>query len=274
MNQNQSASPIRDTVGFALGFTRENWRFIVMAAAVGAAATTVISALPLLSISLLAPAMLLSSGAQAVVYAAFTIAALSGVAAARSGWQTHGWRVWAALAVIGFFLFIVMFVVSIPVAIVLVSGPLAPYLADLQNAGGDQVAVQAIMMRFAEENSGPMLLVMLFYGVVWMYLTSRLYLAVPATIEHQRILTFETWNWTKGAVLTIIGARLLLLFPALLLSGAVAQLLMLVLGDSTVMPLIAGAISTFISLALVSSLEAGLSTALYRALKPAATSAA
>jgi hypothetical protein len=164
-----------------------------------------------------------------------------------------------------------------------VAGPMAPYLEDLQAAGSDNVAVMAVMVQFAERNPLPLLLVMLFLGGIWILLTSRFYLAAPASVDQQRILTFETWPWTKGAMLRITGARLLLLIPANLFVGAISHLLGRVIGINTLDPATVQAAATsnpagylafvFVSgvltFALYSALEAGLSTYLYRGLKPA-----
>ena len=86
-------------------------------------------------------------------------------------------NVFAAMAVVGFFLFIVFFVLTIPALIILFAGPLAPYVDDLQEAGSSQAAVMEVMTRFAQENPGALLMVTLFYAGVWLLLSSRLYLA-------------------------------------------------------------------------------------------------
>jgi hypothetical protein len=276
--------PIRESVGAALRFSRENVRFIALVAGAGALATTAFSGLAMAAPVLGLFASLGSSLAHAAVYAALVGAFLRGPAEARGRWLADGWRVFAAMAVIGFFLFIVFFVLSIPVMIILFAGPMAPYVADLQSAAADQAAVMAVMTRFAEENPGALLAVTLFYSAVWLLLTSRLYLAAPASVDAGRILTFETWKWTQGATLRIIGARLLLLAPANILSGALGYLAGRLVGVDAFNPASAAAAATsnpagflfyvlvagFISFALYSALEAGLSSYIYRGLKPAA----
>jgi hypothetical protein len=210
----QGAVPIRESVGAALRFARDNVRFILIAAAAFSGASVLVT-----SVSLLVPqvgilSMVASGIIQAFCYAVLIGAALFGAQALGGRWRSDGWRVWAAMVVIGFFLAIVMFVLTIPVSIVLAAGPLTPYVADLQHAGSDQDAVMRVMTRFIEDNPTAILLVGLFYAVVWFFLTSRLYLAAPASIDAGRILTFETWKWTKGSMLRITAARLLLLAPA------------------------------------------------------------
>jgi hypothetical protein len=281
MNENV---PIRESVGAAMRFVRENLRVIGAASGAGALATVVLSGLALASPVVGVVSSLASTYVQASIYAFFVGAFLFGEAGARGRMFGDGWRVWAAMAVVGFFMFIVMFIISIPVMIVMFAGPLAPYVGDLQAAGGDQAAVMEIMTRFAEANPGALLAVMLFYCALWLLLTSRLYLAAPASVEQRRILTFETWAWTKGAMLRITGARLLLLLPANILAFAIGYLAGRAVGVDALGGAAAVALSnpagylfyvgvaSFITFALYFSLEAGLSSYMYRGLKPAEAS--
>lgn len=272
-----ASTPIRAAVSAALHFTREQLRFILILAAAGAALTALITILGAMTPALALVSVIASGGVQAFFYAALTAAALSGAAAARAGWLGNGLRVWGAMAVIGFFLLIVFFVVSIPVTIALFSGPLASYLPQLESAGGDQAAIMSIMTRFAEDNPGAMLLVLIFYVALWLYLTSRLYVSAPASLDQKRILTFETWAWTKSATFKIIGARLLLLLPANILAGALGYVVGLVVGIDALAPdasagapalLVYTFFASFFRFALYFALEAALSVAFYRALRP------
>lgn len=277
--------PIRESVGAALRYVRENIGFIATASAVAAGAMTLIAALALAS-PLLGPATsIVSTFVQALVYAAFVGAALFGSGAVRVRWLNDGMRVWAAMAIIGFLLMIVMLVASIVASVVLAAGPLARYLPELQAAGSNQTEVLAVMTRFAEENPVTMFVLGLFLGGIWMLITSRFYLAAPATVDEQRILAFETWPWTKGSMLRITGARLLVLIPANIFVGAVGLLVGRLIGADTMDPATMSAaassntagylvyvfISSFLSIGLYSSLEAGLSSYLYQGLKPQET---
>jgi hypothetical protein len=159
---------------------------------------------------------------------------------------------------------------------------MAPYVGDLQAAGEDQAAVLAVMMRFMEENAGTLLLVTLFYGAVWLLLTSRLFVAAPATIEARRVLAFDTWKLTKGAMWRICAARLMLLVPAYILVSALSHLAGRAVGIDTMnISAVAQAAaanspavlaynfaSSFMMLAAYLSMEAGLSAYLYKGLKP------
>jgi hypothetical protein len=275
--------PIRQSVGAALRYVRENIRFIAIASVAGAAALTLIGAFNLAAPQFGFVTVIVSGLVQAMVYAVFVGASLFGITDVRTRWLNDGMRVWAAMAIIGFFLFIVMFLASMIAAIVLAVGPMASYVDDLQGGGSDQAAVMAVMVRFAEENPIPVLLLTLYFGAIWMLLTSRLYLAAPATVDQQRILSFETWKWTEGATLRITGARLLLLIPANLFVGAISHLFGRVIGINTLDPATAAAaassnpaaylafvfVTGVLTCALYSALEAGLSSYLYRGLKPA-----
>ncbi len=278
-----AAVPVRESVGAALRFVRQNLRFVVTVAAIFAVASTIVSAITLSLPQVGLLTMVANGIIQAFCYGALVGGALYGVDATRARWPRDGWRVWASMVVVGFFMFIVVFVVTIPVSIALVAGPLGRYAAELQTAGSDQAAVLAIMMRFVEENPVAILVTVLFYFVVWLLLTSRLYLAAPASVDAGRTLTFDTWNWTKGAMLRITWARFMLLVPAYVLMFAITTLLGRLFGFNVLDGAsLQGAlsanpigiilfefISSFVVLALYASLEAGLSSYLYQGLKPA-----
>lgn len=275
--------PVRESVGAALRFVRENTRFVVTIAGIFAVVSTLISAITLSLPQVGLLTMVANGIAQAFCYGALVGGALYGAGAIRGRWPQDGWRVWASMVIVGFFMCIVVVVTTIPVSIALVAGPLGRYAAELQTAGSDQAAVLAIMMRFVEENPMAIVATVLFYFLVWLYLTSRLYLAAPASVDAGRTLTFETWNWTKGAVLGITWARVMVLIPAYVLMFALTALLGRLFGfnvlDTASMQSALSAnpvgiigfelISSFIVLALYASLEAGLSAYLYKGLKPA-----
>jgi len=275
--------PVRECVGAAMRFVVDNARFVATAALIAAAAVTALAA-----IALALPLMglltgLASSFVRAFFYAALLGAALFGVAEVRGRLVNDGWRVWAAMAVIGFFMFIVMFVLLIPGAIVMFAGPLAPYLDELRGAGQEQAAVLEVMTRFATEQPLAVLLFCLFYTAVWLLLTSCVYPAAPATVDHKRILTFETWRATRGNVLPITWARIMLLTPAYVLVSALDYIVARLANVEMLDPVAAAELArsnpvaylvyvfatSFITFAVYTPLEAGLSTTIYRHLKPA-----
>lgn len=270
---------IRDSVGAALRFTREHARQIAMLALVGAASMAgvalLVSVAPALGLLLNPVSTLISAS----VYALFLSAVLGAGGAERLVPNTG--RVWASMAVVGFFMAIVCLVLIIPVGIIL-GAALSGFASDFEAAGQNQAAALALMTRIAQEQPAPLLLAALFYAVVWMALTARLYLAAPASVDRRRILTFETWSWTRGNMLRIVAARLMLLTPAYVLVNALTLLVGRVLGVDVFSPdgvvvfaqgsPLGYAALTFathlLTFGLYSSLEAGLSTQIYRALAP------
>lgn len=279
--------PVRECVGAAMRFVVDNARFVVAAAAVAAGVITLLAGAALAIAPLGLVTGPLSTVVRAFFYAVLLGAALYGIAGARGRLVGDGWRVWAAMAVIAFFMFIVMFVLSIPGMLVLFAGPLRAYQGALQSAGQDQAAVLEVMTRFAQEQPLAVMLFFLFYLAVWLLLTSCLYVAAPASVDNRRVLTFETWRWTRGNVLAITWARLMLLAPAFVLVSALDYVVARLAGVELLDPMAATAVAqsnpvmfllyafatSFITLAVYTPLEAGLSTALYRGLKPAETPA-
>ncbi len=269
--------PIRDSVGAALRVSRESWRVVLPLAALGAGAATLLAALALAASPLGLLSFFLATMVQACVYAALLSVALHGAVPPAARLAGDGARVWAAVAVIGFFLFIVFFVLLIVAATVLAAGPLGAYVPELERAGQDQEAVMAVLMRFAREQPAPLLATGLALGAVWLLLTSRLYLAAPASLEQKRILSFDTWSWTKGAMLRICAARLMLLVPANILVSALGFVAGRMVGIDAMAPEAAGNVAGFLVYTFVAHfmtfgfyafLEAGLSAAIYRRLRP------
>jgi hypothetical protein len=276
--------PVRDCVGAALRFVRENWRFIGATSAIGAVAVTIVGALVVGVPAFGVLSGVVSAFIQATTYAAFLGAMLFGATAVRERAMSDGGRVLAAMAIVALFLVLIMVVLSIPVFMALAVGPLAPYREALTAAGDNRERVTEIMLQFAEANPGALLIVALFYFAVWFILTSRLYIAAPASVDQRRILTFETWAWTKGATFRIIAARLMLLLPAYVFVYALTYLAGQSVGvnvlDVNATNAVAAAnpggfliyvlINSFITFAFYASLEAGLSAAIYQRLKPLA----
>lgn len=279
----QEKVPVRECVGAALRFVRENWRSIAAVAAIFSGVMTVLALFSGLTPALAAPISAVSTLVSAFAYAAFTSACLNGFAGLRQRLVADGGRVWGAMAVVGFFLIIVLVVLGIP-GVIVFSLLVAPrYGTDIQQASGDETAMMSLMQRVFTENPGMILAFVLFYGMIWMGLTSRLYLSAPASVDAKRILTFETWPWTKGNMWRIIGARAMLLLPAYMLAAGLSYLFAAAIGlnagdpssiaafaqDSLLLYVLFTFVSGFLQFGIYSSLEAGLSAYLYRGLKPA-----
>jgi hypothetical protein len=138
----QGAVPVRESVGAALRFVRENWRFVAIVAAIFAAASTLLALITLSQPGLGIVTMVANGIVQAMCYGALTTAALFGASQVRSRIAQDGWRVWSSMVIVGFFLFIVMFVVFMVVSMVLLAGPLSPYINELQSAGAIERALR------------------------------------------------------------------------------------------------------------------------------------
>ncbi|GAM99072.1 hypothetical protein U91I_02710 [alpha proteobacterium U9-1i] len=278
--------PVRESVGAALRVVRENVGFVGAVALAGAAGLALITLLTGLSRPLGLLLGVVAWGISAAAYGALTQMTLSGVADARAKLFANAMRVWGAMIVVGFFMALVSMVLVIALSVAL--GPvLVPYASELQAVGQDQAAGLALLMRMLDQNPAPFAFAALLFGAVWLMLTSRLYLAAPASVDRGRILSFETWNWTKGSMLRICAARLILLAPAYVLVSALGTLSGAVMGADLTTPAglmsfaqgsVIGAaayvfINNFVNIAIYSALEAGLSAYLYLGLRPAEAAA-
>jgi hypothetical protein len=267
---------IRDNVGAALRFVRENWRFVLVVAAIAAFAEGVTFFLMGATLSW----MLLLGVITAAAYAALARAALFGPSGVQQSLPADGARVFAAMAVIGFFLTIIFIMLTFVAMSILI----APFEAEVKAAGEDQAALMEIMNRAVEGQPGTLAWTIVAGAVIVFLLTSRFYLAAPACVDQKRIVVFESWKWTRGNLLRIIGARLMLFIPALILVGALQSLVALAIGAPGGDPgALAGyaaatpagfaafyAAASFLQIAIYSALEAGLSANLYKSLKPPA----
>ena len=263
--------PIRDSIGAALRFARGNWRFVLAVAGLGAGLHTL--ALAVLGSSLLwFPALIAISGA---VHAVLTRAALSGASEAHVTLAADTGRTIAAGAIVGFFAAIIVLVLLYVSMAVLI----APYVEEAKALLEDQAGLRALMERAVREQPAILSWTLAIGALILLALTSRFYYAAPASIERRRILVFESWRSTKGAMWRVIAARVVLLGPALILVGALQTLAGMMVGvggaDPAAMatqvsanPLaflaFYGAVQ-FLQIAIYTSLEAGLSASLYRA---------
>lgn len=266
-------------VGEALRFVRENARFVASVAAIGALAQT--SMLVLLGF---VPLVLLIAliVAAAAAYAALTRAALNEPAAVRANLVSDTRHGGLAAAIVGFFFTLVTIIIAYGAMAILI----APYAEQANVVKEDEQALQQLMQRAVSEQPDVIFWSGLVGFVLLLLLTSRLYLAVPASIERGRVVVFESWTWTKGALLRIAGARVLLLGPALIFAGALQSLVGMAMSlgvrdpialaqsaqANPAMFLVFFTLAQFLQIILYTALEAGLSTSLYRALKPQAQS--
>ncbi|MBC7769697.1 MAG: hypothetical protein H7124_13030 [Phycisphaerales bacterium] len=268
--------PIFESAGQAVGFLRQQWRFVLTVAAVTAFAQA--AAFLLLGVTL--PFLVLIFFFAACAHAAFLARALDGPAP--FDWKAllrNGARVFTAVGAIAFFMAIVGFMVFYIAMGVLI----APYQNEVKAAGEDQAALTQIMTQAVESQPGTLMWALLIGGLLLLLLTSRFYLAAPASVDCKRIVVFDSWRWSKGNMLRIVAARLAVLGPALALVFALQSLASLLLGAPAADPMQTAALiqanpirfaafyflAGFIQLAFYGALEAGLAAFLYRGLRPA-----
>jgi len=266
-------TPIKDSVGSALRFTRGHWRLVLALAA----ASAVLQVLALMLLGSAPPIaffalLFIATGAHALMVRT----ALDGADAARATPVRDTMRALGAVAIIGAFLFIIALVV----AYVAMSVLIAPFMEEAKAAGENQAALQAVMEQAVAAQPHVLTWATIIGALIVFVFTSRFYLAVPLSIDQGRILVFESWRRTRGQLLRIVAARLWLLFPALVLVFALQSLIGRAVGINAAdfMVLAAQAQSNpwgflifftagqFVQVAIYASLEAGLAAGLYRAL--------
>lgn len=271
--------PIFESMGAALRFVRTQWRPILAIAA----ATSLLQSLAFLLLGVSLPFLALIFFAAACAHAAFLNTALNGPAPPSAAMLGDGARVFAAMAAIGFFMAIVGFMVFYIAMGVLI----APYADQVKAASQDQAALTEIMTQAVQNQPATLMWALIAGGMLLLLLTSRFYVAAPATVDRKRIVVFDSWRWTKGNMLRIVAARIGVVFPAFILVSMLQSLAALALGVSAGDPASLAALaqsSPFqfaafyflagaIQLSLLGALEAGLSAYLYQGLRPAAPQA-
>lgn len=270
-------APILESASAGLRFAVHEWRSIAPIAGAGGVALSALSLAMLdaqarqnigaaLGLTL---ATLLVTG---VVYALLFRRALAYFGEQPSGPVSVSiGAVYGSMAIVGFFLFIVFVVLMIP-AVAVIGSALEPFLEDIQAAQGDQAAMAAIMQRAVVANPGPFALIVGLGSFIWLALTSRLYLAAPASVAQGKALSFETWRWTAGNMLRIIAARLMVLAPLWIAILVVVGLLTTILGgaaQSVIGHFAVQTIAQALSIGALYAAEAGLGVYLYRGLRPA-----
>jgi hypothetical protein len=159
---------------------------------------------------------------------------------------------------------------------------IAPYADAVKAAGEDQAQLTQIFATAMANQQGVATAALVIGAVIMFLITSRFYLAAPASVDQRRIVVFESWRWTRGATLRIAAARFILLAPAFVLVGALQSLAAAALGfNADPASLLAQAQSApamfaafygaalFLQVIIYTALEAGLSAYLYRALRAA-----
>jgi hypothetical protein len=266
--------PIFESVGAALRYVRENGRFVLT---VGAAAAIAQGVVLLLGANLLWIIVVLT--ASVFAYTALIARALNLPAAPDRNLIGHAARVGAAMAIVGLLL-IMLFIGLMFLGVAVLT---APYQEEIKAAAENQAALNEIMSRALTSRPEVMSWTTALAAVLVFAITTRFYLSAPATADQRQITVFDSWRATRGNFLRIAGARLLLLGPAFVFVSALQTLLAYAFGMPAGDPIALVAqsrtnpigfavfytLSFFLQVTLYSALEAGLSSYLYRGLKPA-----
>jgi len=261
--------PVLESARAGLTFVATDWR-LLLRPMFGGAAGLFLSAAMLPNAPMFA--LIVFAAAMTAAYAAFLRQALGVATGGFRAYLGDVGRLLGSVAIVAFFAALLMLVAGMAGGVALMT-QLAPYEPQLAQAQGDLVATNTILTAAFEENPTPFIVLTALYVVVWYAVTSRLYLTAPATIADKRVRTFETWPWTKGALLRIAAARFVLLVPLNFLGMAFAQLgAPIAAAGGAAAPFIAFAFLMVLTLLLMAlfAVEAGLSAFLYRGLKPPA----
>lgn len=266
--------PIVQSAGEAVRFLREHWRLALsVGVAVGLAqGATMIAVGPTL-VGLLALGLIAAMAHAAYLQRATGVGASAPLA-------LDGMRVFAAMSAVAAILFVVGFAVAYGAMVALI----APYADEAQTIAeaDNQEQMMALLNRAVEAQPHVLYAALGIGGVLALLLTSRLYLAAAATVERKRIVVVESWRLTKGNMMRICAARLVVLAPAMVIAGAVQSLMGVAfglnVGDAAALagqaqaaPVLFAAFygaAGAVQVALVGALEAGLAAYLYKGLKP------
>lgn len=267
--------PVRESAAQGLRLLRDQWRLVLSVAVIGALAQTTIFTLFGGTLIVLA----LGALAAAPVHAAYVSAAQNGRAPTTSRLFEDAGRVVAAVGMVGLFLAMLTIVFVLAAMSVL----LGPHAEEIRAAEQNQAEVAAIVERAISAQPQLVFAMLVVFALVWLWATSRFYLAAPASVEERRVVVFDSWTWTRGNTWRIVAARLSVLAPALVLTAVVQLVFGMALGvptaDLIAMSNSAGAnpwafvvfftLCQFVQIALYASCEASLAAYLYRGLRPA-----
>lgn len=256
---------VRQAVGDAFAFWRTSWRQAAVPLTVAAVAATG---------QVLAPAGPMAMVAYVVYIAAAVMAegalfrlSLAGHTARPLGdpgpggvqWGGVEWRLLGVMALM-YLLFLVAAVVTVFVLVVVAVGFIGPEAAQLESP-----EAMAAALGGAGQGVLTVLIVAALAGLVWVGV--RLSLALPATAAEGRVRLLSTWPMTRGAVLPIIIASILIVLPLVVVS-LLAGVFDGMDGD-TENGAFATAIATAIGVFFYLPISVGLLTHFYLRLRPA-----
>jgi hypothetical protein len=131
---------------------------------------------------------------------------------------------------------------------------------------------KAIVEALGEGGAMALSLFLMLVMAIFIVLVARLYMINAATIGERRIVLFQTWSWSRGNVLRMIGAMILTVLPVMLIDNIVQTIavsfLVAIPEGSRFMPgLLASAIVAFAS-AMTTIPVAALGAVFYKGLRP------
>jgi len=80
---------------------------------------------------------------------------------------------------------------------------------------------EAIIAAVGEGGAAAISLFIMFMFAVFIVLAARLYTVNAATIGERRMVIFQTWSWSRGNVLRLLGAMILTVLPVMLIDSIV-----------------------------------------------------
>lgn len=142
--------------------------------------------------------------------------------------------------------------------------------AALQTLLADPEAMnEAILQAVGENGAAALSLFILIVFALFVLLATRLYMINAATIGEKRIVLFQTWSWSRGNILRMIGAMILTVLPVMLIDSVIADLL------RAVLPATAGVMAVLVASTIVSFVAAmttipvvALGAIFYKGLRP------
>lgn len=133
---------------------------------------------------------------------------------------------------------------------------------------------EALTAAIGETGATLLGLFMILVTVAIVYGYTRLFMVNAATMGERRIVMFQSWSWSRGNVLRMLGAIMLCWLPAFMIDNvafelglALFQSLSNAMGNAAVVGLVFDILITFIA-AMMNIPLIALSAILYRGLRP------
>lgn len=141
--------------------------------------------------------------------------------------------------------------------------------AELEALMADPDAFEAaILQAIGPNGAAAFALFILIMLVIAIYVAVRLFMISPATAGERRMVMFQTWSWSRGNVLPILGAICLTTIPGFLIVSVLGDVVVrLTVGISPQLGVVTDAILGFLG-ALANIPVLALGAHLYKGLRP------